>query len=228
MATLLNAITYARQLAQTDSNGISDTLGIAFGNDALQNITRSLLERDINAAQTAESYATVYSTDTPPGRFAWPSDMFALKTISVNYSDTTQSNYIQADKADPANIQGDLSWDYLRVNQSPLAPLFNNMGDTGEILPTPVSSASIRIFYFETPTEYTATSDTILYPVSLDYRCMGARIAALYATSQGQLDMAETMNREYTKRLEDIIRILAPQSQQPIKPQKLLLTGWNY
>lgn len=228
MAIVLNAITYARQLAQTDSNGISDPLGIAWANDALQNMTRSMLERGINAAQTAESYATVTSTDNPPGRFAWPADMFSLKTISVNYGDTSQVNYIQATKMDPANIQGDTSWDFIRVNQPTSQPLFNNMGDTGEILPTPTGSASIRIFYFETPTEYTSTSDTIAYPQSLDYRCLSARIAALYATQQNDLNMVNIFNAEYGKRLEDIIRILAPQSQQPIKPQKLAITGFEF
>jgi hypothetical protein len=227
MSTLLNAITYARQLAQTDSNGITNTLGIAFGNDALQNMTRSLLERGVDASQTQESYTDL--TTSSPNTYAWPTDMFALKTIEVNFSDTGQNNYLQAEQVDVANLQGDTSFSYLRANQPTTAPLVDNRGDTYEIFPTPLvaNSQGIRIFYFLTPTEYTDTGDTIAYPCSLDYRCLSARIAALYATSQGDLEMAKACNEEYQARLQDIIRILAPGTQQPIKPQKLHLTGWD-
>lgn len=228
MSTVANAITYARQLAQTDSNGISDTLGIAFASDALQNMTRSLLEKGIDAAQTQESYTN--SSATSPNTYAFPTDMFALKTIEVNFTGSAQNNYIQAERVDVANLQGQTSFDWLRVNQSSSFPLVDNRGDTYEIFPnfTSVVVGAIRLFYFLTPTDYTATSDTISYPQSLDYRCLAARMAALYATSQGDLNMAKACNEEYQARLQDIIRILAPGTQQPIKPQKLTLTGWQY
>lgn len=226
--TVSNVITYARQLAQTDSNGISDTLGIAFCNDALQNMTRSLLERGLDAAQTQESYTNL--TTTSPNTYAFPSDMFALKTIEVNFTDSSQNNFLQAERVDIANLQGKTSFDFLRVNQSTQSPLFDNRGNTYEIFPTPAIAVTngIKLFYFLTPTEYTATSDTISYPQSLDYRCLAARVAALYAISQGKLDIMATCSKEYETRLNDIISILAPGSQQPIKPQKLRLTGWNF
>lgn len=228
MSTVANVITYARQLAQTDSNGITDTLGIAFASDALQNMTRALLERGIDAAQTQESYTNL--TTSSPNTYAWPSDMFALKTIEVNFVDSSQNNYLQAQQVDVANLQGKTSFDFLRANQPTQSPLVDNRGDTYEIFPTPVIAvtAGIRLFYYLTPTDYTATSDTVSYPQSLDYRCLSARIATLYAISQGQSEMVQVCEQEYQSRLKDIIKILAPGTQQPIKPEKLSLTGWNF
>ena len=145
MATLSNALTYARQLAQTDSNGISDTLGMAFANDALQNMTRSLIERGIDAAQVGEAFTTLTTSDTPVGQFEWPDGMFALKTVEVDYSGSGGQNYLQAQALDVANIQF-ASWDYLRANQPTNMPLYDNRGDTGEVFPSPLSSVLLRIF----------------------------------------------------------------------------------
>lgn len=219
--TAQSVITYARQLAQTDSNGITDALGLAFTSDALQNFIRALVERNINAAQIVESSATLPAT----GIFAWPSDMWSLKTIEVNFTDTNQSNYLQAENLEMSNSQG-TSFDWLRLNQPSSMPLFSNHGDTGEIFPT--LGGSIKIFYFQTPTEYTATSDSVVYPATLDYRCLGARVAALYKTTLLDFEGAKVFNDEYQKRLDDIIRILAPASQQPISAEPLHISGWNY
>lgn len=227
MATVLNAITYARQLAQTDSNGITDTLGIAFANDALQNITREMLNRKIDAAQTQESYTNL--TTTNPNTYAWPSDLFALKTVEVDYTGGGGGNFLQAAGIDVANLQNS-SFDWLRLNQSTQAPLYDNRGDTFELFPVPTSAITggLRIFYFLTPTEYTATGDTITYPLTLDYRCVSARIASLYAASQANYDNQKIMEIEYQKRLQDIIRILAPSSQQPVKAEVLRISGWQF
>lgn len=228
MATVLNVITYARQLSSTDSNGISDALGIAFTNDALQNMTRSLLEHGIDAAQTQEAYADLNTSN--PSTYAFPADMFALKTAEVNFFDTSANNYIQAERVDVSNLQGKTSFSYLRANQPTSSPLIDNRGDTYEIFPIPptANAQGIRLFYFLTPTEYTVTGDTIAYPQNLDYRCLGMRVAALYKVSMGDIGAAQAFNMEYEKRLADLIKILAPGGQQPITPQKLRLTGWNY
>lgn len=225
MATANSILTYARQLSQTDSNGLSDTLGLAFANDALENYIRSLVERNVNAAQLVESYTNLPTS----GIFAWPSDMWSLKTIEANYQDSNQSNFLQADNVEIANAQG-ASFDWLRVNQPASHPLFSNRGDTGEVFPTPLSAVTsgLKIVYFQTPTEYTATSDTLTYPVTLDYRCLGARVSALYKTSLGEFEAAQVFNTEYQKRLDDIIRILAPASQQPISAEPLHISGWQY
>lgn len=234
MATVADVLTYARFLAQTDSGGITDTAGLAFANDAQQNMTRSLMERSIDAAQTKESYATISASDVPPGRFAWPTDMYKLKTVEVNYTDTSQANYIQAQAVDFSNIQAK-SFDDLRLNQPSNQPLFDNRGDTGEVVPTPPGTALVRIFYYVQPTEYSATSSTINYPHSLDYRCLSARVAELYALSLGEgaaksryaVSLVSAMGKEYETRLDSIIKILAPSSQQPVQAQPLRIDGWS-
>lgn len=228
MATVADAITYARQKAQTDSQGISDTNGLAWANNGLIDITRELIKRNIDASQTQESYATISASDNPPGRFAWPSDMFMLKTISANYTDSSQSNFTQMGKVDVANLQGNTSPDDLRLNQSTQNPLFNNHGDTGEAFPTPIGSAIIKIFYYLAPTEYTATSSTVNYPQSLDYRCLGDKILEAYYQSLANFDAAMMWEKQALKKIEDSIVILGPQSQQPLQPQPLRISGWQF
>ena len=228
MATsVLSAITYAQQLAQTDSNNIGSVLGLAFYNDALQAMTRDMINRNIDAAQTQEAYRNL--TTSSPNTYLWPSDMFALKTIEVNFQDQTQQNYLQATPVDVANIQN-RSFDWLRVNQSIAEPLFDNRGDQFEIFPTPqVSNANgIRIFYFLTPTEATSVEQGIAYPQTLDYRALSAKMASLYYKTQNDTAMAATYEQEYQERIGKIITILAPSSQQPISPQPLAISGWQF
>lgn len=225
--TLNDAINYARAICQTDSNGLSDANGIIFASDGQNNIIRALIERGINAAQTKEAYLTMSPSDSPVGQFNWPDLMYGLKTVEIDYSATGGQNYIQAQPLDVANIQF-VSWDYLRSNQPTNMPLFFNRGSTGEVFPSPISSALIRIFYFLQPTDYSTTSDPIVYPISLDYRMLGTRIAALYETSLEDFDSAAGLNAEYARRLNDVIKILAPSSQQPIQATPILISGWNY
>lgn len=228
MATsVTSAITYARQLAQTDSNGISNALGLEFYNDALQQMTKDLIARGIDAAQTQEAYRDI-STDSP-NTYLWPSDMFMLKTIEVNWEDTSEDNYIQAKPMDVANIQGE-SFSWLRNNQSQEEPLFDNRGDQFEIFPTPTAGNSngIRIFYFLTPTEAPDVGTAITYPQTLDYRALSAKMAAMYYRTQEDPNMAAIYEQEYQTRMNKIINILAPSSQQPITPKPLSMTGWNF
>lgn len=227
--TYAEAITYARIKAQTDSNGISDTNGLIWSADALQDGTRMMFERDIDAAQTGEAYATLNPSDDPPGQFAWPDDMYALKTVEVNWNGSSQTQYLQANPVDVANIQA-VSFDYLRANQPTTWPLFDNRGDTGELFPNPTVTTLIRIFYFKQATEPTATSDTIPYPFSLDYRIIGDKIVTSYFESLGQekQNFATKSEAKYLKRLNDLINILAPSSQQPIQPTPLQINGWAY
>lgn len=228
MATIASAIQYARQKCQTDSNGISDTNGLAWANDGLTDGTRQFLTRNIDAAQTQEAYTALDSTKNP-GTYAWPSDMYMMKTIEVNFQDSSQNNYLPAMAVEVANLQN-TSFDWLRVNQSIIFPLFDNRGDTFEIFPlAPSSSGKIRIFYYLQPTEYTATSDTIVYPFSMDYRTLGDKIRESYYDSLGESGINDALkaNKQYQKRIDDLITILAPASQQPIQVQPLRLSGWN-
>lgn len=227
MATsVLSAITYAQQLAQTDVNGIGSVLGLAFYNDSLQTMTRDLINRNIDAAQTQEAYRDI--TTTSPNTYLWPPDMFALKTIEVNWSDTTPQNYLQAKPVDVANIQQQ-SFSWLRTNQDSQEPLFDNRGDQFELFPTPISTNSqgIRIFYYLTPTEAPDVGTAIQYPQTLDYRALSSKMAALYYKSQNDERMAGLWEQEYKDRIEKIIKILAPGTQQPITPKGLSITGWG-
>lgn len=228
MATsVLSAITYAQQLAQTNASGIGSVLGIALYNDALQQMTRDMLERSLDAAQTREAYTNL-TTDSP-NTYAWPDDMYALKTIEVNFQDTQEENYLQATTVDVANLQN-MSFSWLRKNQSITNPLFDNRGDTFEIFPTPTTAntAGIRIFYFLKPTEVTNVGEAIQYPQTLDYRALSAKMASMYYKTQNDTNMAAVYEAEYKQRMDKIIAILAPGTQQPIQPQKLYLTGWQY
>lgn len=233
MATVADVITYARNLAQTDSNGISDTLGLAFTNDSLENLMRALMERDIDGGLINE--VTIPFT---PGTGVYPfpngtlyssaPTMYALKTMEINMSGTTQVDYLQGQQIDVSNLQFQTSFDWLRVNQPFTQPLYDTSGDTFEIFPTPQQAGSAKIKYWKVPTEYSTTSSTIAYPASLDYRCLSCRVAALYYKSQSDVPMAQIYDGEFQSRLQDIIKILAPGSQQPTKPEKLRMTGWNF
>ena len=228
MATsVLSAITYAQQLAQTDSNGIGSTLGLALYSDSLQTFHRDLLNRGIDASQTQEAYRDI--TTTSPNTYLWPSDMYMLKTVEVNWQDQTEQNYLQAMPLDVANIQN-VSFSYLRSNQDRTAPLIDNRGDQFELFPTPqISNAQgIRIFYYLTPTEPADVGQPIQYPLTLDYRAASCKMASLYYKSQNDIDMSTVYEKEYKERVEKIIKILAPGTQQPITPTPLLISGWNY
>lgn len=228
MATVQDAITYARQKAKTDSNGISDTNGLAWANTGLLDGTRELILRGVDAAQVVESYTTIAATDDPPGRFAWPTDMWMLKTIEMDYTGGGGSAYIQGKKVDISNLQAGTSWDYLRSNQPTSQPLFTNHGDTGEAFPTPTSSALVRIFYFLEPTEYSTVASIIAYPQSLDYRYIGDKILEGYYQSLGQIDNANAWGQIAMKKLTDSINILVPQSKQPTQSESLHINGWQF
>lgn len=228
MATsVLSAITYAQQLAQTDSNGISSVLGLALYNDALQEWTRDMLNKNMDAAQTQEAYRDL--SVSSPNTYLWPADMYALKTIEVNWEDTDEENYIQARQVDVGNIQGE-SFSWLRQNQPQTHPLFDNRGDQFEIFPTPAATNSqgLRIFYFLKPTEVTDVGESILYPQLLDYRTLSCKMASMYYKTQDDPEMAAEYDREYQQRIGKIINIVSPGTQQPVTPKRLGLTGWNY
>jgi len=222
-----DVLTYARQIAQTDSNGLTDAQGLLYANDALEYFIRDLIDRDIDAAQIQEAYTDLI---VGTGSYAYPSDKFLLKTIEINTGSGTQQDFTQASKLDISNIQGTESFDWLRVNQDSQAPLFDDHGDTFEIFPTPTVgiTGGLKIVYFLIPTEFASTSSVISYPASLDYRCLACKIVELYKKQLEKTESAVIFNQEYKERLGKIIRILAPESQQPIKPQALQMTGWNF
>lgn len=229
MATLSTALTFARTQAQTDSNGLTDTAGIVFANEALLDFANRLITDGVDASGTQESYATAVANQ---GTYSYPSNMWRLKTISLNLRDTIQQNYLQATQVDVSNLPDNGSFQWLRVNAAIDNPYFDDRGNTFEIFPTPTSGMNltnaIYIFYFLEPTEFTATSDTISYPASLDYRILGWRIAANYLTSLGDLNRAQIFNQTYETKLKELVKTLGAGSQTPIQPQTIPWTGWQF
>lgn len=164
------------------------------------------------------------------GTYTYPSDMFWLKAIELNYTSAVGQDYITATQVDVSNLPNMESFGWLRENANANSPYFDDRGDWLEIFPTPNSANSqgIRIFYYLEPTEYTATSDTIAYPESLDNRILAYRIAMGYYRMLNKFDEATRFDAEYEKRVKDIIATLSRGSQQPIQAQVSPLTGWEF
>lgn len=232
MATLNSAITFARAIAQTDSNGLTDTNAIVYANEGLIDYRRQLQAAGVDASQTQEAYmdATV-ATSGNGSTFLYPTDMFRLKTIEANYTDTDATNYKPVTQIDVSNLAGSGSFSWLRTNADPNSPQFDDRGDQFEIFPAFTSShnltRAVRIFYFLEATEYTAIGDTIAYPESLDYRILGFRIASNYKKSLSDFVAATAFDVEYQQRINKITNSLAVGSQQPIQAIPLQITGWG-
>jgi len=229
MATLATVLAYSRAQAQTDSNGLTDAKGIIFANEALLDYHRQLITHGVDASQLQEAYEQGTANQ---GTYLYPTDMFFLKAIEVNYTDSNTNNYKTANQIDVSNLSGDNSFSWLRNNQAVTDPKFDDHGDWFEIFPTPTSANNltnmIRIFYFLEPTEYTSTSDTIAYPVSLDYRILGWRIASSYLKSLGNWEMAIPFDQEYEKKVQDIIKTLSRGVQTPMQATAIQSSGWEF
>lgn len=227
MATVATTLTFARRQTQSDSNGLTDALGIEFANEALLDFRRRLFTAGVDAAQLQEAYRDM-TADV--GTYLYPTDMAWLKAIALNYADSTAQNYKTAMQVDVANLPEGQSFGWLRENAQTDAPMWNDMGDWFEIFPTPedTNAQGIRIFYFLEPTEYTATTNTVTYPESLDYRILGWRIVSNFYYSLNKFDEGDRFNLRYEERVKQLIATLGRGSQQPIKVQGLIMSGWQY
>lgn len=227
MATLSTVLSFARAQAQTDSNGLTDAKGIIFANEALLDFHNTLIHHGIDASQTQEAYT---SGTANQGTYLYPTDMWFLKAIEVNYQDQTQQNYLTAQQVDVSNLPGG-SFSWLRQNQTTRFPMFDDRGDQFEIFPTPTSSNNLtnmfRIFYYLEPTEYAAVGDTIAYPESLDYRILGWRIASSYLKSLGNWESAVPFDEEYNQKVDKLVKTLGRGTQQPMTATPIQDTGWN-
>jgi hypothetical protein len=227
LSTVLN---FVRAQTQTNSNGLTDANGIIYANEALQDFHRRLVVKGVDASQIQESYTAAVAGQ---GTYLYPTDMLFLKAIELNYTDTNASNYQQAKQVDISNLQGQSSFSWLRGNANKSTPQFDDHGDWFEIFPTPSGSDSltqlIRIFYFLQPTQYTAVSDTVAYPESLDTTILGWRIAASYLYSLGDAKIAagDKFNAKYEERVTQYIATLSRGVQKPIEPSQLPYDGWN-
>jgi len=158
--------------------------------------------------------------------------MFFLKAIECNYVNTNEQDYKQASQVDVSNLANNVSFSWLRKNASRDNPQFDDRGDWFEIFPTPTGSDNvtqlIRIFYFQEPSEYTAVSDTIGYPESLDYRILGWRIASNYYYSIGKFEEGDRFALKYDERVQELVTTLGRGSQQPVQATALQISGWEF
>jgi len=233
MATLNNVLTFARAQAQTDSNGLTDTNGIIFANEALVDFHRRLVNDGVDASQLQEAYATATVPTSGNGStFLYPTDMLSLKTIEVNYTDTIAQNYRRAEQVDAANLPSGISFSYLRKYASTSTPQFDDRGDVYELFPAFISgnnlTDAIRIIYYIKPTEYTATSDTIAYPESQDYRILGWRIVGNYYYSLNKFIEGDAFYLKYEERVKEYISTLGRGSSQPIQATTITWSGFEF
>lgn len=231
MPTLADPISFARTQSQTDSNGLTDANGIKFGNEALNDFRRRLVAGGVDAGQIQEF---VQEGTVNVGKYSYPTNpsMLWLKTIELNYSGGGTSNFKVANQLDVANIPGGHSVGWVRINATTNSPWFDDRGDEYEIFPTPTGSHNvtsiITLFYYQKPAEFTATSDSLEYPETLDIRILGWRIASNYLYSLGKILEGDAFNLKYEERVKQLIATLSRGSQQPIQAQGLGLTGWEF
>lgn len=235
MSTVANILSYSRAQVQTDINGLTDANGIIFANEALFDFRRRLVDKGVDALGIQEAYRDgVIPSPGNGSTFLYPTDMMFLKAIEVNYQDTSANNYITATQYDASNIPNQQSFSWLRVNGSTQSPQFDDHGDWYEVAPSFTSSnnisQAIRILYFQKPTEYASTTDTISYPESLDYRILGWRIAANYLYSLGSEKVAtgDAFMKKYEERVLQFTATLARGAQQPLQATPIMLTGWEF
>ena len=200
-----------------------------WANEALLDFRRRLIAAGVDASQLQEAYRDGTANT---GTYLYPTDMFWLKSIELNYANSTAADYKTANQVDVANIPGGRSFGWLRTNANSNTPWFDDRGDWYEIFPTPTSAHNltqlIRIFYYLEPTEYTAVGNTVAYPESLDYRILGWRIASNYLYSLEKFKQGDAFNLKYEERIKQIIATLSRGSQQPIQATGIQLTGWEF
>lgn len=228
MAAVSDILSFARAQAKTDSNGLTNANGLIFVNEAQSDFHLDLINRGVDASQLQEAHrdGTVNT-----GTYLYPTDMFFLKSMELNYANTNAQDYKRADQVDVSNLQGGVSFGWLRTNASKNAPQFDDRGDWYEIFPTPTSSDNvtqlIRMFYYIKPTDYTAVSDTLAYPVSLDYRILGWRVVSIYLDSL-EVGRGDKANAVYQQKLDKLTATLSRGSQQPIRSSRLPLDGFEF
>lgn len=226
-----DVLSFARVQAQTDSNGLTDAKGIVLANEANSDFHRRLVAGGVDASQLQEAYM---SGTANQGTYLYPTDMLFLKAIEVNFTDTQESNYVTAQQVDVSNLSGGprTSFSWLRANADPMSPQFDDRGDWFEVFPTPTASRNLtnlfRIFYFLKPTAYSATSDTVAYPESLDTAILGWRIAAMWYYSLNKMLEGDAFNQKYDERVRQYVSTLSRGVQSPQQATPIQDSGWGY
>lgn len=230
---LSTVLAFARAQAQTDSNGLTDANGIIFANEGLQDFHRRLVSRGVDASQVQESYTNGSVPAAGNGStFLYPTNMLFLKAIELNYVNTNAQDYRQVGQVDVSNLAGNMSFSYLRTQADRNNPQFDDRGDWYEVFPAFTGNDNltnaIRLFYFTKPTEYTAVSDTVSYPESLDTTILGWRIAASYYYSILKIEEGGKFNAKYEERVEQYITTLSRGVQTPTQATPIQLDGFEF
>lgn len=223
---LSEVLAFARAQAQTDSNGLTNTNGIIFANEALVDFHRRLVNKGVDASQLQESYMSATANQ---GTYLWPTDMLFNKAIELDYTGSGGDQYRTATQVDVSNLAtGSFSW--LRENADAYNPLFDDRGDWFEVFPTPTTAISnfVRIFYYLKPTLYTAVSDTVAYPENMDAALLGWRIAAMYEYSLKDFATGDAFNAKYEERVLQYCATLARGTQQPTQATPIQLNGFEF
>lgn len=233
MATLSSVLNFSRAQAQTDSNGLTDTIGIIFANEALVDFHRRLVNKGVDASQLQEAYMDPSVPTSGNGStFLYPTDMLFLKSIEVGSTGNQPLDYKVAHQVDVSNLAANNSFSYLRQYGDPWNPQFDDRGDWFEVFPAFTGgsnlSRAIRIFYYLKPTEYTTVSDTIAYPESQDIRILGWRIASDYYYSLNKMVEGDAFNQKYEERVEQYCATLSRGTQQPIQATDIVITGFEF
>lgn len=232
MATIQDAITYANQKVQGNGN-ISAVTGVAFYNEANTDFHLEMIKRGVEASQIQESYRDATVATPPNGStFLYPDDMLSLKIITVNYWNTSQADYAEAQQIDVGNTQKNTAFEWLRVYQDMENPLWDDRGDWFELFPafnaTMNLVQAIRIFYYLKPPVYSAISDLIVYPESLDYYIHANKMVNLYLESIEKFDEAAYYQKVYLQRIERLVETLVRGEDKPIAANGLGMTGWQF
>lgn len=233
--TVSQLLTYVELKTQAGTGNLNNALsGLLFLNEALLDFRSELIKRGIDGAQLQESYVP---SITPPvsgngSTFAWPVDMYFLKTVSVNMTSGAPNDYVQARIMDVSNTPDRTSFEWLRNNQPANAPLIDNRGDTFEVFPSFANATNlanaIRILYYLTPTPYSTTADNLTYPDTLDWYILAIKVAEVYYESLNKFEEAAVWEQRYQTRLNKLVTTQAQDSKQPVEPSGLQLTGWNF
>lgn len=230
--TLNDVFTLTRSLLQSDTNELPDATLIPFANEAMLDLRRKLIKKRadlFNQESQRDFTANEIVGGSSPGKFLLPSDMYFLKSVEVNYQDPTQQQlFIPLSKVDSSNLPQGVTQDWLRTNQPTNQPMYDVHGDWFEIFPTPTTELTnaLKINYYLQPTSFTATTDAINYPESLDYTILANKIASIYLQAQGRDYTAQETS--YVQKVNDMILLLDGEAQQPTQATNVPWTGWEF
>lgn len=241
MATTIQSVAdYARLLANITSSDMSDSNATAFINDALYDLRRKLIgkRQDLFIKEASINITTAeLDTGASPGKFSFASDMWELKNMQVNLTDVSNKElYVNAEQVDSSNLPNGISWEWMKKNQPFDQPVFDYRGNVFEIAPTPTAEmnnstvpmvAAIKYFYFMSPTDLSTMTGTLAFPETFDFRILSYKVASIYFSTIGSTISAD-MDKQYEKRIDDLIAMIGTGSQSPLRPKGISDSGWNY